>query len=135
MWLAFLPSIIFGINYKTTNYSFSCGAISKSLRNVHLLNEHFLKIKCILSTAYLGGILATTNFFLNIRALDILFMFLIVWYYCTLTIRESILIVNGSRIKVRFYNKRTLSFISDPPCKDCFVRFITDAVPFETFIR
>merc|ERR1712012_1144756 len=25
--------------------------------------------------------------------------FLIVWYYCTLTIRESILIVNGSRIK------------------------------------
>jgi hypothetical protein len=36
---------------------------------------------------------------LNIRLLDILFMFLIVWYYCTLTIRESILIVNGSRIK------------------------------------
>ena len=58
-------------------------------------------VKC--KTAYVGGILATTNFFLNIRALDILFMFLIVWYYCTLTIRESILIVNGSRIKVRFF--------------------------------
>lgn len=26
-------------------------------------------------------------------------MFLLVWYYCTLTIRESILKVNGSRIK------------------------------------
>jgi len=27
------------------------------------------------------------------------FMFLLVWYYCTLTIRESILKVNGSKIK------------------------------------
>lgn len=27
------------------------------------------------------------------------FVFLMVWYYCTLTIRESILRVNGSRIK------------------------------------
>lgn len=26
-------------------------------------------------------------------------MFLLVWYYCTLTIRESILKVNGSKIK------------------------------------
>ncbi|KAM6910995.1 transmembrane protein 120A-A isoform 2-T2 [Lycodopsis pacificus] len=32
-------------------------------------------------------------------ALDALFNFLLVWYYCTLTIRESILISNGSRIK------------------------------------
>lgn len=31
------------------------------------------------------------------RALDALFNFLLVWYYCTLTIRESILITNGSR--------------------------------------
>merc|ERR1712098_909059 len=36
-------------------------------------------------------------------------MFLIVWYYCTLTIRESILIVNGSRIKGWW---RTHHFIS-----------------------
>uniref|UniRef100_A0A3B4U339 Transmembrane protein 120Aa n=1 Tax=Seriola dumerili TaxID=41447 RepID=A0A3B4U339_SERDU len=33
------------------------------------------------------------------KALDALFNFLLVWYYCTLTIRESILITNGSRIK------------------------------------
>jgi len=26
-------------------------------------------------------------------------MFLLVWYYCTLTIRESILKVNGSKVK------------------------------------
>lgn len=33
------------------------------------------------------------------RALELVFIFLLVWYYCTLTIRESILKVNGSRIK------------------------------------
>ena len=33
----------------------------------------------------------------SFRALDALFNFLLVWYYCTLTIRESILISNGSR--------------------------------------
>ena len=57
----------------------------------------------------LGGILAATNYFLNNRVMDLLFMFLIVWYYCTLTIRESILIVNGSRIKGWW---RTHHFIS-----------------------
>ncbi|CAF1038034.1 unnamed protein product [Adineta steineri] len=33
------------------------------------------------------------------RALDAVFHFLLVWYYCTLTIRESILVVNGSKIQ------------------------------------
>ncbi|XP_023411652.1 ion channel TACAN isoform X2 [Loxodonta africana] len=33
------------------------------------------------------------------RVTDAAFNFLLVWYYCTLTIRESILINNGSRIK------------------------------------
>lgn len=33
------------------------------------------------------------------RVMEIILMFLLVWYYCTLTIRESILKVNGSRIK------------------------------------
>ncbi|CAK9300876.1 unnamed protein product [Gordionus sp. m RMFG-2023] len=33
------------------------------------------------------------------RVLDAIFCFLLVWYYCTLTIRESILRINGSRIK------------------------------------
>ncbi|XP_061657717.1 transmembrane protein 120B isoform X2 [Syngnathoides biaculeatus] len=36
---------------------------------------------------------------LNYRVTDEIFNFLLVWYYCTLTIRESILMSNGSRIK------------------------------------
>ncbi|NXQ87349.1 T120B protein, partial [Nyctibius grandis] len=40
-----------------------------------------------------------TVFFLFNRVTDEVFNFLLVWYYCTLTIRESILISNGSRIK------------------------------------
>ncbi|KAG8587737.1 hypothetical protein GDO81_005769 [Engystomops pustulosus] len=39
------------------------------------------------------------RFLLNSRVMDAMFNFLLVWYYCTLTIRESILINNGSRIK------------------------------------
>lgn len=35
--------------------------------------------------------------FLHARVTDEVFNFLLVWYYCTLTIRESILISNGSR--------------------------------------
>ncbi|XP_032965947.1 ion channel TACAN isoform X2 [Rhinolophus ferrumequinum] len=41
----------------------------------------------------------TCRFLLNSRVTDAAFNFLLVWYYCTLTIRESILINNGSRIK------------------------------------
>ncbi|KAK7088212.1 ion channel TACAN-like [Littorina saxatilis] len=40
-----------------------------------------------------------TYFIQSYRWVDALLNFLLVWYYCTLTIRESILIVNGSRIK------------------------------------
>ncbi|THD25478.1 Transmembrane protein 120A [Fasciola hepatica] len=39
------------------------------------------------------------SFALCFRIVDALFHFLLVWYYCTLTIRERILIANGSRIK------------------------------------
>lgn len=35
--------------------------------------------------------------FLPTRVTDEIFNFLLVWYYCTLTIRESVLISNGSR--------------------------------------
>ena len=69
--------------------------------------EQYEQFKLIVNL--IGGILATTNYFLNFRVLDLIIMFLIVWYYCTLTIRESILIVNGSRIKGWW---RTHHFIS-----------------------
>ncbi|KAA0701870.1 Transmembrane protein 120A [Triplophysa tibetana] len=39
------------------------------------------------------------RFFIAYRGVDALLYFMLVWYYCTLTIRESILISNGSRIK------------------------------------
>ncbi|KFV61778.1 Transmembrane protein 120A, partial [Dryobates pubescens] len=39
------------------------------------------------------------RFLFNSRVTDAVFNFLLVWYYCTLTIRESILINNGSKIK------------------------------------
>lgn len=38
-----------------------------------------------------------SGLFLHTRVTDEIFNFLLVWYYCTLTIRESILISNGSR--------------------------------------
>ncbi|XP_056139814.1 ion channel TACAN-like [Lampris incognitus] len=38
-------------------------------------------------------------FFMSYRIVDAILNFLLVWYYCTLTLRESILITNGSRIK------------------------------------
>ncbi|CAN9511329.1 unnamed protein product [Ophioblennius macclurei] len=38
-------------------------------------------------------------FFVNYRFGDAVLNFLLLWFYCTLTIRESILITNGSRIK------------------------------------
>uniref|UniRef100_A0AAR2KWI5 Transmembrane protein 120A n=1 Tax=Pygocentrus nattereri TaxID=42514 RepID=A0AAR2KWI5_PYGNA len=41
----------------------------------------------------------TCRFIVTYRVVDALFNFLLVWYYCTLTIRESILINNGSKIK------------------------------------
>lgn len=39
------------------------------------------------------------RFGVSYRFLDAVLNFLLVWFYCTLTIRESILICNGSRIK------------------------------------
>ncbi|KAL4609613.1 transmembrane protein 120B isoform X4 [Arapaima gigas] len=74
--------------------------------NVTLLNnqakfaykDEYEKFKlCMTIILLLGAI--TCKFLLNYRVIDEIFNFLLVWYYCTLTIRESILITNGSRIK------------------------------------
>uniref|UniRef100_A0A672LPF2 Transmembrane protein 120A-like n=1 Tax=Sinocyclocheilus grahami TaxID=75366 RepID=A0A672LPF2_SINGR len=51
---------------------------------------------------YLSLVLGSMNVNLpskEAKVVDALLNFLLVWYYCTLTIRESILISNGSRIK------------------------------------
>ncbi|XP_030386465.1 transmembrane protein 120 homolog [Scaptodrosophila lebanonensis] len=73
--------------------------------NVSILNRNdkvrykddYEKFKLILNV--IGLIMAFFNLIFNYRALELTFIFLLVWYYCTLTIRESILKVNGSRIK------------------------------------
>ncbi|XP_043271740.1 transmembrane protein 120 homolog [Venturia canescens] len=73
--------------------------------NVSILNkcdkfkykDEYEKFKLVLSV--IGFFLSVVNLFTDLRTLELSFMFLLVWYYCTLTIRESILKVNGSRIK------------------------------------
>ncbi|KFM79617.1 hypothetical protein X975_03807, partial [Stegodyphus mimosarum] len=44
-------------------------------------------------------ILSAQSILFSYRVLDAILHFLLVWYYCTLTIRESILVINGSRMK------------------------------------
>ncbi|XP_032901879.1 ion channel TACAN [Amblyraja radiata] len=60
--------------------------------------DEYEKFKLFL-TIILLLISFSCRFLLNSRVADSVFNFLLVWYYCTLTIRESILINNGSRIK------------------------------------
>ncbi|XP_072231391.1 transmembrane protein 120A-A isoform X1 [Leuresthes tenuis] len=60
--------------------------------------DEYEKFKLVL-TVILFMFSFTCRFLFSYRVLDALFNFLLVWYYCTLTIRESILISNGSRIK------------------------------------
>lgn len=73
--------------------------------NVTLLNEEekykykdeYERFK--LSVTIIVLILSFLNIVVSYKTLDAILHFLLVWYYCTLTIRESILVVNGSRIK------------------------------------
>ncbi|CAH0546720.1 unnamed protein product [Brassicogethes aeneus] len=73
--------------------------------NVSILNkedkfkykDEYEKFKLILSI--ICFLLAVINYTVKFRPLELSYIFLLVWYYCTLTIRESILKVNGSRIK------------------------------------
>ena len=74
--------------------------------------EQYERFKLIV--VLIGCFLAVTNLYTGNRVLDIVFMFLIVWYYCTLTIRESILRVNGSKIRVRSAFKFCQNLQSEP---------------------
>ena len=60
--------------------------------------EEYEKFKFIVTCISLVSSLIIWLLATPYRAFDALFHFLLVWYYCTLTIRESILIVNGSNI-------------------------------------
>ncbi|GFT91061.1 transmembrane protein 120A [Nephila pilipes] len=73
--------------------------------NVTLLNEEerfkykdeYERFKLVVTSIVFA--LSFLNIVTTYRTLDAILHFLLVWYYCTLTIRESILVVNGSRIK------------------------------------
>ncbi|KAK7071258.1 hypothetical protein SK128_008990 [Halocaridina rubra] len=73
--------------------------------NVSILNkddkyrykDEYEKFKLVINLVAFA--ISTFNLLTNFRTVDLIHMFLLVWYYCTLTIRESILKVNGSRIK------------------------------------
>ena len=60
--------------------------------------QEYEKFKFIITSISLVSSLVIWALTARYRAFDALFHFLLVWYYCTLTIRESILIVNGSNI-------------------------------------
>ncbi len=60
--------------------------------------EEYEKFKFIVTCISFVSSLVIWSLTVHYRAFDALFHFLLVWYYCTLTIRESILIVNGSNI-------------------------------------
>lgn len=73
--------------------------------NVSFLNKEekfrykddYEKFKLVLNC--IAFILASLNLYFTSRRLEIVLLFLLVWYYCTVSIRESILKANGSRIK------------------------------------
>ncbi|KAA8586543.1 hypothetical protein FQN60_000379 [Etheostoma spectabile] len=67
-------------------------------KNGFAYKDEYEKFKLVL-TVILFVVSFSCRFLFSYRALDALFNFLLVWYYCTLTIRESVLISNGSRIK------------------------------------
>uniref|UniRef100_A0A915PT02 Transmembrane protein 120A n=1 Tax=Setaria digitata TaxID=48799 RepID=A0A915PT02_9BILA len=73
--------------------------------NVSLMNKNdryrykqeYEKFKVTVNCALLC--LLFFAFIFTSRILDLLINFILVWFYCTLTIREAILRINGSRIK------------------------------------
>uniref|UniRef100_A0A665W748 Transmembrane protein 120B n=1 Tax=Echeneis naucrates TaxID=173247 RepID=A0A665W748_ECHNA len=91
--------------------------------------DEYEKFKLYLTIILMFGAI-TCLFFLNCRVTDEIFNFLLVWYYCTLTIRESILMSNGSRIKGWWVSHHYVStflsghLVSVNIFKICFVQFL-----------
>lgn len=77
------------------------GAVDVSILNKAdkwTYKQEYEKFKFIITSISLVSSLVIWALTARYRAFDAMFHFLLVWYYCTLTIRESILIVNGSNI-------------------------------------
>lgn len=69
--------------------------------------EEYETFKLILN--FIIFVASIVTYLVNYKAADAALQFLLVWYHCTLTIRESILIANGSRINGWW---RALQFIT-----------------------
>jgi len=113
--------------------------------NVSILNKNdkfrykdeYEKFKLILSV--IGFLLSLINLCTNIRLLELSLMFLLVWYYCTLTIRESILKVNGSKIKGwwrlhHFISTAASAVLLVWPLGDSWYSFRTQFMVFNVYI-
>ncbi|XP_063745403.1 transmembrane protein 120B isoform X2 [Eleginops maclovinus] len=72
--------------------------------------DEYEKFKLYMTIILMFG--AISLFFLNYRVTDEIFNFLLVWYYCTLTIRESILMSNGSRPEGPVYQMFRSQFLA-----------------------
>lgn len=68
--------------------------------------QEYEKFKFIVTCISLVSSLVIWSLTSRFRAFDALFHFLLVWYYCTLTIRESILIANGSNINCETFQRK-----------------------------
>ncbi|CAD6198649.1 unnamed protein product [Caenorhabditis auriculariae] len=87
------------------NNGFYLNLILGSNLNVSLLTKHerfnykkeYEDFKWNITIAI--AVLTIIAYFFSLRVVDSILCFLLVWYYCTLTIREAVLRVNGSRIK------------------------------------
>ncbi|KAF5929325.1 hypothetical protein HPG69_019346 [Diceros bicornis minor] len=84
--------------------------------------DEYEKFKLYLTIILLLGAVAC-RFVLHYRVTDEIFNFLLVWYYCTLTIRESILISNGSRPNGLIYQKFRSQFLAFSIFQSC-VQFL-----------
>jgi len=69
-----------------------------SVKEKHKYKDAYEVFKLYLNIATLF-ISSLLYWVLNHKVSDALFSFLLLWYYCTLTVRENILILNGSKIK------------------------------------
>jgi len=113
--------------------------------NVSILNEdrkfkykeEYEKFKLIVNL--IGMFISIFNMFCIYRVVDLLFMFLLVWYYCTLTIRESILVVNGSRIRGwwrlhHFISTVTSGILLIWPVGEVYYAFRTQFMVFNVYL-
>lgn len=99
--------------------------------------DEYEKFKLIMSL--LALVLSIFNCLTHFNTMDLMHMFLLVWYYCTLTIRESILKVNGSRMKGWW---RAHHFISTVlagimliwPRGECYTNFRMQFMTFNAYI-